>query len=66
MSEDKIMVKFTSTYEVQDEHRGTEDATIFEKGLRKTFPRSSALHYLRRGVAVPARKADAEKVADAL
>ncbi|MBR9764805.1 MAG: hypothetical protein GYB53_15070 [Rhodobacteraceae bacterium] len=66
MSEEKVMVKFTSRYEVQDEHRGTDEATVYDKGLRKSFDRSSALHFLRRGVAVPARQSDAEKVADAL
>lgn len=74
---DGILIKFVKDHEVQNAHRGTDRATIYPEGLRKSFPAASARHFLKRGVAVlagpskaaakraprkkPAAKADAKK-----
>lgn len=49
-----MVIKFLRRYEVQDEHAGTEKATIYQEGLRKSFPVASAEHFINRKVAVPA------------
>ncbi|MAQ82245.1 hypothetical protein [Psychromarinibacter halotolerans] len=50
----KTVVKFLRDHEVQDEHRGTDKATWFRKGARKSLEDRSAQHFIERGIAVPA------------
>lgn len=53
---DKMVVKFTRDYLVQDENVGTSEETRFRKGQRVSLPRASARHFIDRGAAVLARK----------
>jgi len=55
---DKVVVKFTRDYTVQDEKAGTAEETRFRKGQRVSLPRASATHFIDRGAAVLARQTD--------
>lgn len=53
-AEARIKVRFLRRYEVQDEKRGTSEATIYAEGETKLLPEASALHFMARGIAVEA------------
>ncbi|ATG47601.1 hypothetical protein CEW89_08440 [Celeribacter ethanolicus] len=46
-----VKIKFVKHHEVQDEHAGTDKATVYEAGLTKAFEERSAQHFVTRGVA---------------
>lgn len=47
-----MRVKFAVRREVQDEHRGTDKATIYEAGQVYDLPEASASRWISRGVAI--------------
>lgn len=47
-----VLVQFVTDHEVQDELRGTANATIWRGGTLAALPEASALHFIRRGKAV--------------
>lgn len=47
-----MKITFTERREVQDEKRGTPEATVFEAGKTYDLPPPSAERWLSRGVAV--------------
>ena len=51
MTDQKISVVFLRDHEVQDEHRGTDKATRYKKGAKKSLPVASAMHFVMRGIA---------------
>ena len=49
--EAKNTIKFTEDYEVQDEKRGTKDATFYKAGKKLKCTPETAWHFIRKGVA---------------
>lgn len=47
-----MKIKFMADREIQDEHRGTDKATVFKAGSEHDLPEASAARWIQRGVAV--------------
>lgn len=51
MAPEKIIIKFTKDYTVQDERVGTDEEERYLAGQRRAMTMASAEHFINRGVA---------------